>query len=131
VFEVRNSGVADSASISHVYLFCLPPSETPLFPAMMTRASGSPRYESLKAATAADPDKEKLKLTIQYRLPVQLPSIPPGGVEVLSCYLEIRAQRDEGIIAPFCLRFHTRGAILDFPFRIAYHRPPRRINESS
>jgi hypothetical protein len=64
---------------------------------------------------ATEADKSKLGFKWQYRLPIELPSIPPGGVELLTVLFKRTGLQNT---ARLSLRLHTGAIYLDYLFEL-------------
>jgi len=137
---IWNESLNMTTPFSHVYLFAesasgvAPSQKVKTMVSRMTEggtfgASGSftpPKYayhegladEFITSYRAADSDASD-GLTVQYRLPNSVASIPPGAVEHEVLRMGNRTGLAEGYVGTFRLRLHGNDGIFDFSFRLA------------
>ena len=124
--QLRNDSAETLNDISHVYLFT--EQTAPIVPARaqtnwdFSTISGvsitrtPPVPEPLDSFTANPMDAPD-GLSLQYRLPVTFPKLPPGAIEVAPLTLMFAKGKTNGD-AVYRIRLHTQTRFFDYRFRL-------------
>jgi hypothetical protein len=124
---LRNEAPEESGSISHVYVFAQPdgsifPCERPQLSGfsnvLVTQSHADNELQSFGARADDSPDG----LSLQYRLPVTFPSMPPGAVEQRTMYCKITSDELGEFSSRFRLRIHCGTVSYDYPFTLSVAR---------
>jgi hypothetical protein len=115
---VRNSSAETSGHAGYIYLFTEKLSVFEVQAHSRTMRGTYP-LRFLNAHPSDAPDG----LSRQYRLPAEIPMLPPGASEILTLVFSVRSkpQLSEGEEA-FRLRIHTSDMVCDYRFRLAFQK---------
>jgi hypothetical protein len=131
---LRNEAPEESCAISHVYLFGeengrIVPRQRPETYSGITLTYVEDGATALQSFGALPSDcADGLKL--QYRLPMNFPSMPPGAVEQRFMYCRTSSDALGEFEAKFRLRLHCGASFYDYPFTLSVVRgekPKQRI----
>lgn len=128
--QIRNDSSEIAPSISHVYLFC--DDDAKLIPCKYVESSGWSTDSFVIASSgslmsgplevekfAANPIDGYDGLTNQFRLPISIPELPPGAVEVN--YIHFKLHENETVVqSEYRIRLHTSTQYHDYKFRVDF-----------
>lgn len=128
---IRNSFSRASESVSYIYLFTQQRSTFSVYTRSDTHIGGGRRIHPLKA----HPSDALDELSRQYRLPANIPMLPPGASEILEFGVSVASNtRDSEGAENFRIRIHTSELAYDYPFKLEFQKkeaPERRKYSSS
>ncbi|MDW5551485.1 nucleoside 2-deoxyribosyltransferase [Methanosarcina sp.] len=102
IFQLHNNSLQKIPSIKHIYLFTNNPK-----PLSIIRTDSS--YQLVYNSNAND------KLPLKYRIPANIPSIPPNAVEIF--YISV-GDSHIGSVVSYKLRIHISNSYYDFSFQV-------------
>lgn len=128
--QIRNDSMETAPSISHVYLFC--DDKAALIPckyiesnswsttSFVVSSSGGLMSGPLEVEKFnANPIDGYDGLTNQFRLPISIPELPPGAVEVN--YIHFKLEENEIIVkSEYRIRLHTSTQYHDYKFEVNF-----------
>lgn len=116
-FVVRNNFSKTSEAVSHIYLFTQQRSAFSVH--QRSDSSSRRRLQPLKAHPSDAPDD----LSRQYRLPADIPMLPPGASEILSFSVSVDSKTPETDgQESFRIRLHTSELACDYHFKLAFQK---------
>jgi hypothetical protein len=123
IFYIRNATTTLLPSMTHLYLFT--ESKRRVVPLSFEDLEDNvPSRQAVTAFSLSEAEATD-SLVKQYRLPVSLPSMPPGAIERLKLPVRFLKVDLKPVEVALRLRIHVGAEVCDFPFILNYRLRPK------